>query len=48
MATKRRTWLKHVSLGAGALLLRPVLDQLHAGDEPKKQKPWRVVFWENG
>jgi hypothetical protein len=44
MATKRRTWLQHVSLGAGALLLRPVLDRLHAGEEPKKQKPWRVVF----
>ncbi len=44
MGTLRRTWLKHVSLGAGSLLLSPVLAQLHGGEEPKKRKPWRVVF----
>lgn len=44
MGTLRRTWLKHVSLGAGALLLRPLLQQLHAAEEGKKGKPWRVVF----
>lgn len=44
MATIRRTWLKHVSLGTGALLLRPVLDRLHAGEVAKRKKPWRVVF----
>ena len=44
MATLRRTWLKHVSLGAGALLLRPLLEQLHAADDGKRGKPWRVVI----
>lgn len=44
MATLRRTWLKHVSLGAGVLLLRPVLDRMYADESPKKRKPWRVVF----
>lgn len=44
MGTLRRTWLKHVSLGAGALLLRPLLQQLHAAEEGKNVKPWRVVF----
>jgi hypothetical protein len=44
MAILRRTWLKGVSLGAGSLLLGPVLNQLRARAEGKDRKPWRVVF----
>jgi hypothetical protein len=44
MATSRRTWLKGVSLGAGSLLLTPVLNQLRARAEGIERKPWRVVF----
>ena len=44
MTIYRRTWLKHVSLGAGALLLRPMLNQLYAEEGAKQEKPWRIVF----
>src|SRR5436190_19140609 len=44
MAIARRAWLQQVSLGTGALLLRPILERIAAAEDRPKAKPWRVVF----
>src|SRR5678815_2605776 len=44
MAAPRRAWLQQVSLGTGALLLRPILDRIAAAEDRPKSKPWRIVF----
>lgn len=47
MNSNRRTFFKGVSLGAGAIVLQPVLQQLHAQAEGR-EAPRRIVFFVEG